>query len=174
MYIGLQPLNTHRRIGIQRWDKGFRDFLKQESREIFKYFEQVARGWAHHSIDISQKRGVRKSGGDLEVVVGVLEPTPGNKIFSYVNWGTGPRMIYPREKPFLIFKPGYKRATRPGSLQTSAPWQKVGSAIFLRAVSHPGIEPRRFDKLIQTLMRGEFTHEGRKAVAALAKRTWKG
>lgn len=171
--IDLKPVNTHRKIGLKRWDQGFREFLKGEARETFKYFGLVARGFVNHKVDITQKRGVRRTGDNLEVVVGALEPTGGNKIFSYVNWGTGPRIIYPRNYPFLFFRPGYKRATRPGSLQVSPPWEKVGSRIYLRAVNSPGIQARRFDKLIQYAMQGDVNQKGRKAVAQLAKQTWK-
>lgn len=172
--IRITPYNTHKKIGLKKWDQGLRAFLKSQAREIFEYFEQVAAGFTNHAVDITQKRGVRRSGGNLEVVVGALEPTGGNKIFAYVNWGTGPRIIYRRNYPFLVFRPGYKRATRPGSLRVSPPWEKVGSRIYLRAVNHPGIEARRFDKLIQFLMQGNINHEGRKAVATLAKQTWRG
>jgi hypothetical protein len=159
---------------LGKWDKGFRDFLKGRSREIFKYFEQVAGGFVNHKVDITQKRGVRKSAGNLEVVVGALEPSGGNRIFAFVNWGTGPRVIVRRNYPFLVFRPGYRRATSPGSLKVSPPWEKVGSRIYLRSVNHPGIKARRFDKLIQFLMQGDMNHEGPKAVAALAKQTWRG
>ena len=172
--IDIKPHNTHVRIGLKRWDQGLRSFLKDESREIFKYFEVVARGFVRHKVDIRQKRGVRKTGGNLEVIVGALEPTGGNAVFSYVNWGTGPRIIYPRNYPYLFFRPGYRRATRPGSLVTSPPWEKVGSRIYLRSVNHPGIEPRRFDKLIQTLMQGDMNQKGPRAMAQLAKQTWRG
>lgn len=172
--IDFKPHNTHKKIGLKRWDQGFRNFLRGQTSEIFKYFEQVAHGFVNHSVDLTQKRGVRKSGGNLEVVVGALESTPGNKIFSYVNWGTGPRIIYKRNYPFLVFRPGYKRSTKPGSLSVSPPWEKVGSRIYLQAVNHPGIEARRFDKLIQVLMQGHINHEGRRAVRALAKQTWRG
>lgn len=172
--IRIQPYNTHKKVGLKKWDQGMRNFLKDRAREIFKYFEQVAAGFINHAVDITQKRGVHKSKGDLQVIVGALEPTGGNRIFAYVNWGTGPRIIYRRNYPFLVFRPGYKRATRPGSLAVSPPWEKVGSRIYLRAVNHPGIEARRFDKLIQFLMQADMQHEGRKAFAALAKQTWRG
>lgn len=83
-------------------------------------------------------------------------------------------MIYPRESKFLIFKPGYKRSTRPGSLRVSPPWEKTGSKVILRYVAHPGIQARRFDKLIQFLVQGDMNQKGRKAVASLAKQTWRG
>ena len=169
----LKPVNTHKRVGLKRWDQGFREYLKGEAREVFKYFEVVGRGFVNHKIDITQKRGVRKNKGDLEVVVGVLEGTASNRIFSYVNWGTGPRIIYPRNYPSLFFRPGYRRATRPGSLQTTPPWKKVGSVIYLQSVNHPGIQERRFDKLIQFLVQADAEQKGRKAMAQLAKKTWR-
>jgi hypothetical protein len=172
--IDIKAHNTHKKIGLKRWNQGFRNFLKGRATEIFKYFSVVAAGFVNHQVDVTQKRGVRKSEGNLEVVVGALEPTEANRVFSWVNWGTGARIIYVRQAPFLVFRPGYKRATKPGSLQVSPPWEKTGSRIFLRAVSHPGIEARRFDQLIQVLVQADMHHEGERAVSALAKQTWRG
>lgn len=172
--IVIRPVNTNVKIGLAKWDKGLRAFLKQEAREIFDYFDQVTPAFRNHSVTVKQKGGVRKSGGDLKVVVGVLDKTAGNKIFSYVNWGTGARWIYPTIKPVLAFRPGYKPATRPGSLRISPPWQRSGSFVRLHAVSHPGIEARRFDKVIQLGMQGDIEERGKKAFVELARQTWRG
>jgi len=171
--IEIVPYNTHVHIGVSRWEKGFRSLLQLQIHEINDYFENFTRAFTRHEVSITQNRGVRRQGGNMNVVVGVLNDTASNRVFSYVNYGTGPRIIYPRNYPYLMFRPGYKRATRPGSLIISPPWEKKGSYIYLRSVTHPGIRARRFDKLIQALMKSEMEYSGRKAVVALAKRTWK-
>ena len=169
--IRIVPHNTHKRIGLQKWDRGFRNFLKEEAEVIAGQFTTVARGF-NHSVTI--KKGVpRKKSGNIDVIVGVLEKTPGNTIFSYVNWGTKPRMIYPRSRRFLIFKPGYKPSTRRGTLTVHPPWQKVGSYLFLNVVDHPGIADRRFDKVIQYVMDRIIEVDGQKAMAELARITWR-
>lgn len=34
MYVSIEPLNTDKKIGIKRWDSGFRNLLKEEARDI--------------------------------------------------------------------------------------------------------------------------------------------
>ena len=170
--IRLKPVNTHKKIGLKKWDDGLRAFLKYETFEIRDYFEHVGRAFSY-GIEVKQQRGVRKYAGDLKVVVGVLDGVGENAFFSFVNWGTAPRMIYPRRSRFLIFRPLYKAATTPHSLSVSPPWEKTGPHVFTYVVAHPGIEARRFDKLIQYLMQGEMESEGKRRVAKLAKQTWR-
>ena len=178
MYVGasvkilIEPINTKAQPNIKLWEDGFRDLLRTEGREIWEYFEQVTRAFMNHSVELSQT-SVRRSGGDLSNVTGVLDGGADNAVFSYVNWGTMPRMIYPVNYNMLIFRPNYKRATHPGSLSVTPPWVKDGDYVRFFSVSHPGIEPRRFDELIQYLAQADMNNQARKDVARLAKRMWK-
>lgn len=172
MAIRIAPYNTHKRIGLQKWDRGFRAFLREESEVIASQFTIAARGFVNHRVTV-KKKVPRKSGGNLDVIVGVLDKTPGNTIFSYVNWGTKPRMIYPVNSKYLIFKIGYKPATKRGTIQVHPPWQKVGSYVYFNFVKHPGIADRRFDKVVQYIMERLIEIDGQKAVAELAGVTWR-
>jgi hypothetical protein len=171
MRIEIEPINTDRRINVPGWEAGFRDFLDKEGREIYKYFDEVSKAFTNHEVVITQKR-IKKSGGDLETIVGVLDPGDGNKIFSYVNWGTAPRMIYPVNAKMLVFRPRYRRATHPGSIVITPPWVKEGPFVRLGSVFNPGIEERRFDMLIQFLMQGDVEYQARRSVKNVAKKMW--
>jgi hypothetical protein len=170
--IGIEGINTNRKLNTKGWEEGFRDYLRHEGREVYKYFEEVSKAFTRHNIVITQKAGVQMKGGDLEIIVGVLDPGDGNRIFSYVNWGTGARMIYPVRYPLLIFRPRYKAATHPGSLVVTPPWTKSGPWVHLASVFNPGIEARRFDKLIQFLMQAEMEYQIRRDLVRLSKKTW--
>jgi hypothetical protein len=170
--IEIELVGGDKRINTKGSEEILRGFLRHEGREIFKYFEEVSRGFQRHKVVITQKAGVQRKGDSLEIIVGVLDPKDGNRVFSYVNWGTGARVIYPKYAPQLVFRPRYKPATRPGSLSVSPPWEKVGPELRFDSVNNPGIAARRFDKLIQLLMQGEIEHEGKKTMARLARKIW--
>jgi len=152
---------------------GFRELVQDEAREIRKYFEQVTPAFTNHSVVIEQK-GLNERGGNMDIVVGVLDARDGNKIFSYVNWGTSPRRIDARwtDPPLLRFRPLYKRATTPGSLSISPPWTKSGDEVVLQSVWNTGIAARRFDKVIQVLAQADMNFKARRMMAKLAKKTF--
>jgi hypothetical protein len=168
--ILLEPINTHRKINKHGYREGFRELLQGEGREIFRYFEVTARGFRHHRIYITQDGPTAVRGGDMSVAAGVLEDIADNKIYAYVNWGTGPRIIRVRVAKLLVFMRNYSPATRPGSLQTGyysrdLPW------VRRKQVFH-STEARRFDKVIQHVMQGSIKGESRRKLAKLAKKTW--
>ncbi len=171
MEVTLEPINIHRKINIPGYESGFRELLRHEGRAIHRYFEQTTGGFKTHRIWISQEAPAgRGAGGDMNIVVGVIEDMADNRIYSYVNWGTGPRIIRARVANLMVFMRNYSPATRPGSLQTgyksrNLPWARR-SQVFHSA------QARRFDKVIQHIMQGSIEGEGRRAMAKLAKNTW--
>ena len=170
MELILEPYNTHRKINKVAYKEGLRELLQSEARDIYRYFEQTTGAFHNHTIVVTQKGPVAMKGGDMEVVVGVLENVSDNKIYSFVNWGTGPRIIRVRVAKLMVFMRNYRPATRPGSLQTGA-YERGEPWVRRKQVMHMA-EARRFDKVIQYIMQGSIEGESRRKLARLAKKTW--
>ena len=81
-----------------------------------------------------------------------------SKVYKYVTLGTAPHVIRPKTAKVLRFKAGYTAATSPGSLQTGS-GRADGEEMFRREVNHPGIKPRRFEKLVAEKFQKTFAKE---------------
>jgi len=79
-------------------------------------------------------------GNELSVRVA---PRTNVEIFTYVNDGTQPHMIFPRKGKFLSYQRDFTPKTQPWSL-SSRSGGKSGPYVNRLGVAHPGIEPRKF------------------------------
>jgi hypothetical protein len=70
-------------------------------------------------------------------------------IYRFVNDGTKKHKIEPRKAKLLAFKLGGAPKTRAGVIG-SGPGHAGGVTAFAKAVMHPGIKARRFNKAIKT------------------------
>ena len=90
----IESINFDAQVNIKGWQTAWEDLIAGEAAEAWDYFEQSLSGFKRHSPSISQKGSATVGGnGNIEVVVGVLDPSPDNNIYSYVNWGTRPRIF---------------------------------------------------------------------------------
>lgn len=76
-------------------------------------------------------------------------------IWTLVNLGSPAHTIMPRKRGFLRFRPGYRSATTPGTLQSRRAYRS-GAFIGARQVNHPGFEARDFTKLIAEEFRDPY------------------
>ena len=72
-----------------------------------------------------------------------VAPRTNVEIFTYVNDGTPPHMIFPRKGKFLSYQRDFTPKTHVGSL-SSGPGGKSGPYVNRLGVAHPGIEARKF------------------------------
>jgi len=70
-----------------------------------------------------------------------------DEIYGYVNEGTKPHDILPKNASVLAFPSIFRPKSQPGR-QTSGAGYKGGPTIFSMGVHHPGTQARRFDKVI--------------------------
>ena len=73
-------------------------------------------------------------------------PTTNVEIFTYVNDGTQPHMIFPRKGKFLSYQRDFTPKTQPWSL-SSGPGGKSGPYVKRLGVAHPGTKARKFTTL---------------------------
>lgn len=79
------------------------------------------------------------------------EISTNDEVYGYVNFGTRPHLIGPRNARYLRFASNYTAKTRPGVIG-SGPGGPSGSMVFFRGVvMHPGTKPRKFTKEIAKL-----------------------
>lgn len=171
MNVGYEVIGKGAKINKKGWEKAWTDFMSDAGDKTKDYFEQSFRGFHRHS-PTATKRGPTSSGGDIEVVAGVLQSSASNDIYSYVNWGTGSRLIVPRVASRLRFRAQYLPATRRGSL-SGGKWKKTGPWRVELSVIHTGIKARRFDEFIQMLMREWMKREGSKVQRTMRGKTWR-
>jgi hypothetical protein len=84
--------------------------------------------------------------------------------YIFVNNGTSAHVISPKNaRGLLRFQPGYRAATRPGSISSSRP-SRFGDHISSRKVFHPGVEPRNFDQIIAESYEDTFVSDIQDAI----------
>jgi len=71
-----------------------------------------------------------------------------NRIYIFVNFGTKPHVIRPKNKKILAWKGGGRAKSRVRKIKSNKGRAGRGSTIFARVVHHPGTEPRAFDEEI--------------------------
>lgn len=101
--------------------------------------------------------------GVISIVVGT-----DNKIFEYIDLGTRPHLILPRNGKMLSFKGGYRAKTQPGVIGSSA-GGSFGNQRFARAVYHPGFPARRFTEIISKRNQAKIAPRLQKELARVLK-----
>lgn len=89
-------------------------------------------------------------------------------IWELVNAGSPSHAIYPKKGGFLRFRPGYRAATRPGSLQSRRAYRS-GKFVGAGKVNHPGFEARKFTELIAEEYTNPFVSDMQDALNKTAR-----
>lgn len=80
-----------------------------------------------------------------------------NRIYIFVNFGTKPHTIRPRNKKVLAWSGGRRSPkTKPGAIKSNKGRSGRGATVFARAVRHPGTDARKFDEVIVKKWQEEF------------------
>lgn len=136
-----------------------RDATKVISRQIKADLDDITATW-ETPVDFD----IRNVSGSRNLIVRIETDSD---IFGYVNFGTRPHTIEPKDPDgWLRFRRGYDAKTTPGILQ-SFPGGKSGGFVYRKSVKHPGTEARNFTGRIQEKYKPRFQ---RAALAAL--RLW--
>lgn len=171
--IKLTVINGDAKVDARRYANGFADLVREIGREAYRYFEQSASAFHSHTVTITQLGIAGNTGfGGPETIVGVLRASEGNRIYSYVNHGTGPRIIRARGNRPMIFRVGYSPATRQGTLPSGGKWEKYGPWHVTYQVKH-ATSPRAFDVLIQKFTQAHADQIAPKRMRTMARRHWR-
>jgi len=173
MRIKITPIGNKASLNTKAWEDAWRDLTLSTADYVDDLFKQSFQGFHNHSPSTSRRQS--GAGASKEVVVGVLEGTPDNTIYSYVNWGTRPRIIQARNPDgglVLRFRARYAPATARGRLG-GGQWVKSGPWQVKFEVRHPGISARRFDEVIQMLAKEYIEKESGKTLRSLRGKSWR-
>lgn len=111
------------------------DALDESAANVYAQFDQTHSTWKTVvKFEIKRKPWQR-------------EIATNNKIYRYVNFGTGRHVIVARRARVLAFAPGGSPKTQPNVLGSGG-GSRGGAAVFRKQVIHPGTEARNFDVII--------------------------
>ena len=147
-------------------EKEVRRALVRTEQPVLKEFEKVVANWEHKPRFIAKRVGYT-----IEV-----RPTgPNAKIYRYVDEGTRPHTIRPRNAPALSFVwggPGsYVPKTKPIGQFGGPGIVRGGERVYAQEVHHPGTEARDFATIIGLEMAPVLAKAIRDAVSRVFQRT---
>lgn len=118
--------------------------------QIKRDFEKTTRTWKRKPVfKVSRKR----RGGTY-----TFSAFTDDEIYGYVNNGTDPYTIVPKNAPALVFRYPSTPKTRPNVLRSGR--GKRGSKWATKQeVKHPGIKARNFDKIIKKRFQDKWIDE---------------
>lgn len=129
-----------------------------------RLFQQTVFGWSNKpSFGWAQQRSAD------QMSITMYPQGAGTDIWILVNAGAKPHTILPTSRSFLIFRPGYRASTTPGTLQSRRAYRS-GRYIRARKVNHPGFEAREFTKTIAEEYHNPFMNEMQDALNRVARR----
>jgi len=90
-------------------------------------------------------------------------------LWELINAGSPAHIIVPKSnRGFLRFRPGYRAATTPGTLQSRRAYRS-GQFVGARIVHHPGFEARKFTELIAEEYQNPYLNEMQDAINRAAR-----
>jgi len=122
---------------------------------VFGWSEKPDFGWTQRRTSDEMSISMYPSGENAEK-------------WELVNAGSPPHIINARQGGFLRFRPGYRSATIPGSIQSRRAYRS-GKYGAWRRVSHPGFEARKFTELIAEEYHNPYINDMQDAINEAAK-----
>lgn len=151
-------------VDFAKFEREFIDSIKKEYKpQIIKDFESTVEGWENKPAFTS--RLVVKSD---KIVMTVAPSGPNKNQYTLVSAGSPAHRIPGSGVKRMSFKPGYKSATRPGSIKSSAK-VRSGPIVGAQVVNHPGFEGREFFKQIKKLNNPRFRRDMENALKRAAR-----
>jgi hypothetical protein len=133
-----------------------------------KLFKQTTFGWSN-----KPDFGWSQSKNSEEITLSVYPTGPYSDKWNLLNKGSPKHEIFPKNQGgFLRFRPGYRSATVPGSLQSrrkyrSGPYQ---FAKYIQMPMHPGFKARKFTEIIAQEFASKYGIEIQEAITEVARR----
>lgn len=130
------------------FEQALRDAINPMADLVLTDFERTVETWTKQP-DFTIERAALQA-GDMVALVWT-----DNEVYGYVNFGTRPHDIFPRNAKRLHFLSGYTPKTSK-SLVGSNGGGATGNDVFAAGVHHPGSEARAFDQAIVIKRQGDF------------------
>lgn len=160
-------------VNTQAYERLMREALEEEAEKINSVLKEPTANFKKTKV-VFAKSKIKRFGLDWEIHAGALRASKGNKIFSWINYGTPPRG-WQSARP-MVFPAQYKPSTRPGSLRSMGAREKFGRKIVtLRVGTSPGghsIEARRFDQAVVRRRQRHFKRRVQSNMKKAARVHW--
>jgi len=127
-------------IDTRKLEKELINALKHTVSIIKDDYKRTVRTWSKQPMFV--RRGPKKIFGRLEETVSTE-----SEIYFYIDDGTSPHIIRPRQAGLLSFRTGYRAKTRVGVVGSRA-GGAFGPRVSAKQVMHPGFPARNFTKTI--------------------------
>lgn len=137
--------------------------LRKVARGVTADFKKTTATWKNQP---EFETIISLSGGEAGFLVGT-----NNKIYEYIDQGTRPHIIRPKNGRFLAFASGYKAKTSPGVIGSRPGGATSNRGIFAREVRHPGTKPRLFSKTIAKNWERRYKAEMHDSMKRAAKKS---
>lgn len=162
--VNIKVTLPQRKFAQKKWLDAIASKQRAQSLPILRrLFQQTVFGWSQKP-DFSWAQ-IKTAD---EITLRMFPSGPGADKWALLNAGSPQHDILPRKR-FLSFRPGYRAATRPGSLQSSRAYRS-GKATMASIVHHPGFEARRFTELIVEEYANRYTRDMQEAITEVARR----
>lgn len=145
--------------------------VEDTSIELKGYFEGVVKAW---TTKVRFRRVTRVS--PYLISARVFAVGKNKNIWQYVDEGTKPHVIKPKNAPRLSFKLGYSARTAPGVGKGGSPnanagtGQATGDRVFAMQVQHPGTKARQFAKTFNARLSPSYTRRIEAAIRRAVRR----
>ena len=163
--ISVKAILPKKKFGNKKWIEGIAKVQREKTvRELKRLFRETVFGWSEKP-DFGSVQ--RRTGGEVSVMVYPIGPNA--PIYELVSRGARAHTINARPGGILSFRPGYRSATRPGTLMGRRAYRS-GKVIGAKFVNHPGFEPRNFARMVaQEYDAAEFANDMQTAIITVAK-----
>lgn len=135
----------------EKMHRTIEDALDDAAKEVRKDFDITVQSWDTHVPFKTYSRAYERT------------ISTNNAIYFFVNNGTKKHRIAARNKKFLAFMMGGSAKTAPGVFSSGA--GHPGSVlVFAKRIMHPGIKPRKFNKIIRDKWLNELPRRLQRAI----------
>jgi hypothetical protein len=140
----------------KKWVDNVADIMKDKAAPRLKeLFRGTTYGWSEHP---SFRQTLTRRAASLSMEVYTTDAN-----YGLINAGSPPHPIPARQGGILRFRPGYRSATKAGSLISNRAYRS-GPYVTAMSVAHPGFEPRRFDELVAKEYEPDFRRDVQEAI----------
>lgn len=135
-----------------KFDTEFKEALKEEldpiAKKMVTKFRRAVSNWTAKPI-FSYRITIKKK----SIRLTVFPKGTARQQFLWVDRGTKPYTIYPKNGGFLRFQPGYNAKTQPIARYGVGDGSRFGGWVAAKQVNHPGIRARKFgEKFSQDIL----------------------
>lgn len=159
--VTLPPSNVFQK---KRWLEEIARVQRQTSvPRLRKLFQQTVYGWSE-----KPSFGWTQTRTSDTLAITMYPQGPRADVWELLNAGSPAHTILPKNRGgFLIYRPGYRAATTPGSLQSRRAYRS-GPFVSARVVHHPGFQAREFTTLIAQEYENPYMNEMQEAINRVA------